>query len=189
MKKTYGWTALAALLVAGAAIFGPSASAEDKAAAPASAVCVLTPTANSKTSGVIKFVEDGGKIKVTAHVEGLNPGQEHAFHIHEFGDITSTDGKSTGGHYNPEGHDHGLPATAHRHAGDLGNLKANDKGIADYEITVENITINGAKNAIIGRGVIVHAKADDGGQPTGNAGDRIAHGVIGIQGPPPAPAK
>jgi Cu-Zn family superoxide dismutase len=117
---------------------------------------------------------------VVAHVEGLNPGQKHAFHIHQFGDCSSPDAMSAGGHYNPEGHEHGLPDKEQRHAGDLGNLQADDSGKAHHEITVKNVTIAGTKNPIIGRGVIVHAKPDDGRQPVGNAGARIACGVIGV---------
>jgi len=63
-------------------------------------------------------------------------------------------------------------------------VQADDQGKAHYEITVNNISINGAKNPIIGHAVIVHAKIDDGSQPVGNAGGRIACGVIGIAGPP-----
>jgi Cu-Zn family superoxide dismutase len=90
---------------------------------------------------------------------------------------------SAGGHYNPEGHQHGLPEAENRHAGDLGNIQADDQGKAHYEISVTNISVSGAKNPIIGRSVIVHAKVDDGSQPTGNAGGRIACGVIGIANP------
>ena len=144
------------------------------------AVAVLHPTQGNKTAGTIKFTQEGEKVKVVARVTGLTPGQKHAFHIHEFGDASSTDGSSAGGHYNPEGHAHGLPDKSERHAGDLGNLQANNEGVAEYTVTVENISIAGVKNPIIGRGVIVHAKHDDGGQPVGNAGGRIAAGVIGI---------
>ena len=65
----------------------------------------------------------------------------------------------------------------------LTSVYADDQGKAHYEITVSNISIMGAKNPIIGRGVIVHAKVDDGGQPVGNAGARIACGVIGVANP------
>jgi Cu-Zn family superoxide dismutase len=140
---------------------------------------VLASTAGSKAHGVVRFMESGGKVKVVAEIEGLTPGQKHAFHVHEFGDVSTPDGMGTGGHYNPEGHDHGLPTQAKRHAGDLGNIEADASGKAKYEITVDNISISG-HNAILGRGVIVHAKVDDGGQPTGNAGGRIAQGVIGV---------
>jgi len=90
---------------------------------------------------------------------------------------------SAGGHYNPEGHQHGLPDSENRHAGDLGNVQADSEGKAHYEITVSNISIQGPRNPILGRAVIVHAKPDDGGQPVGNAGARIACGVIGVANP------
>lgn len=156
--------------------------AEEKAPAPAAgtqAICVLTPTEGNKAHGILTFTQDGDKLKIVADVEGLEADSKHAIHIHEFGDISAKDGTATGGHYNPEGHQHALPEKAERHAGDLGNLEANKEGKAHLEITVENASLTG-KNAVLGRGVIVHAKADDGGQPTGNAGARIANGVIGL---------
>jgi Cu-Zn family superoxide dismutase len=154
--------------------------------APKQAVAVLHPTAGQKCQGVVRFTEEGDSVKVVADLEGLNPGQKHAFHIHQYGDCTGADGMSAGGHYNPEGHEHGLPVTENRHAGDLGNVEADSAGKAHYEITVKNITVAGSKNPIIGRGVIVHAKVDDGSQPTGNAGGRIACGVVGVANPTPA---
>jgi superoxide dismutase, Cu-Zn family len=147
------------------------------------AVAVMHPTANNKAHGRVLFTQDGESVKITADFEGLNPGQKHAFHIHQYGDCSAPDAMSAGGHYNPEGHPHALPNGGPRHAGDLGNVTADDQGKAHYEITVQNISIAGTKNPIIGRGVIVHAKADDGSQPVGNAGGRIACGVIGIANP------
>jgi len=149
------------------------------------AVAVLYPTKGNKTKGVVLFTPtEGGKVRVTARVTGLKRGSKHGFHVHEYGDPTAPDGTSAGGHYNPEGHEHGLPdaAVESRHAGDFGNLVANDKGVATYDETFDNITIAG-KNAVIGRGVIVHADPDDGSQPTGNAGPRIAVGVVGVANP------
>jgi len=143
-------------------------------------IAVMQPTAGNTAKGAVTFTKAGDKIKVVADIEGLNPGQKHAMHIHQFGDITGTDGKKTGGHYNPEGHDHGLPATSERHAGDLGNLSADASGKAHYELEISNVSIAGETNPIVGRGVIIHAKQDTGGQPTGEAGARIAQGVIGV---------
>lgn len=154
-----------------------------QAAEPAQAIAVLHPTEGNKTTGWVRFEQAGTKVKVTAEVSGLEPNSEHGIHIHEYGDCSSLDGKCAGGHYNPDGNDHALPSTARRHAGDLGNLKANAKGVAKYELTVDNISVDGSKNPIIGRGIIVHAKKDDGGQPTGNAGARLACGVIGYAMP------
>jgi Cu-Zn family superoxide dismutase len=144
------------------------------------AVAVLHSASGSKTHGRIQFVQQGDAVKITADLEGLTPGQKHAMHIHEFGDCTAPDATSAGSHYNPEGHPHGLPEAATRHAGDLGNVQADSNGKAHYELTVRNLTIAGTKNPVIGRAVIVHAKPDDGGQPVGNAGGRIACGVIGV---------
>ncbi len=147
-------------------------------------VAVLTPTKGNKAAGTLTFTAKGdGKVEVVAKVSGLTPNAKHAFHIHEFGDVRGDDGKTTGGHYNPKGHDHALPDKKKRHAGDLGNLKADDEGNAEITIVVDNISLFGKKNPIVGRAVIVHAGEDDGGQPTGNAGSRIAQGVIGVAKP------
>ena len=168
--------------------FVRGAEHDDKAhgeawAAVKQAVAVLHATAGNKCQGTVRFTQDGDSVKVVADIKGLVPGQKHAFHIHQFGDCSSSDGMSAGGHYNPENHQHGLPEAENRHAGDLGNLQADNDGKAHYEITVKNISVAGLKNPIVGRGVIVHAKVDDGSQPVGNAGARIACGVIGVANP------
>lgn len=134
---------------------------------------------NEKVHGTVKFTDTGSGVKVVAHVEGLNANGEHGFHIHEFGDCSAPDAASAGGHYNPDKHDHGKPGDTKAHVGDMGNLKADANGVAHLEVTLAAATITG-KNAILGRGVIVHAKADDFSQPVGNAGPRIGCGVIGV---------
>jgi len=144
------------------------------------AVAVMTPTAGNSAAGTVTFTQGEKGIIVEATIRGLEAGQQHAIHIHQYGDLRLDNGKGTGGHYNPEGHPHALPTSEQRHGGDLGNLTADAKGNASYSIVVTNITIDGDHNPIIGRGVIIHAKVDDGGQPTGNAGARISQGVIGI---------
>ena len=143
-------------------------------------IAVVVPTSGSKLSGTVTFKDVAGGVEVTAKVSGFEPNTEHGFHVHEFGNVTAADGTSTGGHYNPEGHDHGLPHGDMIHAGDLGNLKANAEGVAEMTMVTKTITLIGARNPVIGRGIVIHAKPDDGGQPTGNAGDRIGVGVIGI---------
>jgi Cu-Zn family superoxide dismutase len=155
--------------------------AADMGADVKDAVAVVFGTqGNEKVKGTVKFSDAGGNgVKVTAHVEGLDPNTEHGFHIHEFGDATAPDGASAGGHFNPDKHQHGKPGDAGSHPGDMGNLKADDKGVAHLELTLPQASIAG-KNAILGRGVIVHAKPDDFSQPTGNAGGRIGIGVIGV---------
>ncbi len=144
------------------------------------AVAAMNPTEGNKVKGTVRFTQTGSKVKIVAKIEGLNPNQKHAIHIHESGDVSSKDGMATGGHYNPEGHPHAHPHAAQRHAGDLGNLQADAKGVATLELEVDNISIVGLKNPIVGRAVIIHAKEDDGGQPVGNAGPRISQGAIGL---------
>jgi len=150
---------------------------------PMAAVCVLSSGKDGKVAGVIHLHESGDGVRVTGTVTGLTPNSTHAIHIHEFGDISAPDGMSAGSHYNPEGHDHGLPGEAeHRHAGDMGNLKADGDGTAAIDQTFDNFTLAG-ENPVLGRAIVVHEKEDDGGQPVGNAGGRIAFGVIGIASP------
>jgi Cu-Zn family superoxide dismutase len=143
----------------------------------------MQPTAGNKAGGTVVFTQTKDGVKVEANIAGLSPNSEHAIHVHQFGDVRLDNGKGAGGHYNPEGHDHGLPAKDRRHAGDLGNLKADANGAASYTIVAKNISVAGLHNPVVGRGVIIHAKVDDGGQPTGNAGARISQGVIGVAKP------
>jgi superoxide dismutase, Cu-Zn family len=147
-------------------------------------IAVLSPTEGNQTSGVVTFKPaDKGKVEIEARLTGLLPNSKHAIHIHQYGDLTSKDGKSAGDHYNPMHHPHALPDKENRHAGDFGNLESDQNGNADFKLTVDNISLAGRLSPIIGRAVVVHAKPDDGSQPTGNAGDRIAIGVIGVKNP------
>lgn len=149
---------------------------------PLKAVCVLHPIGDSGVSGTVRFVEQGGKVDITAEVTGLKPGL-HGFHIHQYGDCTAADGGSAGGHFNPTGMPHAGPDAAKRHVGDLGNVEADQSGKAEYKRTDRVVQLRGVYS-IIGRAVIVHAGQDDlTSQPSGNAGARIACGVIGLANP------
>jgi Cu-Zn family superoxide dismutase len=148
------------------------------------AVAVIQPTQGNAISGVIDFTQTPEGLHIHGTISGLAPGSVHAIHIHEFGDQNSADGMAAGGHYNPEGHKHGAPGGAEHHAGDFGNITADASGTATVDLTVNDISIAGMKDPIIGRGVVIHAKADDFvTQPTGNAGGRIGVGVIGVAKP------
>ncbi len=143
------------------------------------AVAVIHPTEGNNVKGLVTFTLEGDSIKVVADVEGLTPGK-HGFHIHEFGDCSKSDGTSAGGHFNPTNKPHGAPTDTSRHVGDLGNIEANKDGKAHLEWVDNLITFSGG-NSIIGRGIIIHAGEDDlKSQPTGDAGARVACGVIGI---------
>lgn len=147
------------------------------------AKAVLMPTQGNDVHGTVTFEQQGPLLVVTAEVRGLEPGSTHGIHIHEYGDISAPDGTAAGGHYNPEDMPHALPHDPERHAGDLGNIEANDQGVATKTIKVRNASLMGI-NPVLGRAVILHAKEDDGGQPTGNAGARLAQGVIGVDKAP-----
>lgn len=142
------------------------------------AQAILHPTKNSKVKGTVTFTGmDGGGVLIVADVDNLTPGK-HGFHIHEFGDCSADDGSSAGGHFNPKGTKHGGPQDAERHAGDLGNLVADDKGHAHFEFLDLGVTLAG-KDTIVGRSVVVHADEDDfKAQPAGNSGARLACGKI-----------
>jgi Cu-Zn family superoxide dismutase len=144
---------------------------------PALASAGLKPTTGNKTVGEVTFEQVGSKVRVAAQVIGLKPNQEHGFHIHEKGDCSSGDGMSAGGHFNPYGKPHGTGAE--RHAGDLPNLKADAKGRAKLSVELDVITVTPGPASIVGRGIVVHAQPDDyTSQPVGNAGARMACGVI-----------
>jgi Cu-Zn family superoxide dismutase len=145
-------------------------------------IAVLTPASDSKVMGTIAFTKAGDGVKVVADISGLSPGK-HGFHIHEFGDCSDPKAASAGGHFNPTKHQHGAPDASDRHAGDLGNIDADASGKAHLEINDNAMQLTG-DNAIIGHAVIVHEKADDlKTQPTGDAGGRLACGVIGVAKP------
>ena len=168
-------TILTTTLLAGAFILTGCKSGEHHHGRHARAE--LNPTANNKVQGKVDFFETAKGVRVVAKVSGLTPGL-HGFHIHEVGDCSAPDAMSAKGHFNPHGMKHGGPADAMRHAGDFGNITADAAGNATYEALDAHLTFDGT-NSIIGRGVIVHANADDlSGQPAGNAGPRVACGVI-----------
>jgi len=146
---------------------------------PLRATAQLQPTKGSKTFGEATFEEQDGKVHAVIYVQGLKPGQEHGLHIHEVGDCSSGDGMSTKGHFNPYGKPHANAGTPERHAGDLPSLKAAKNGRAKVDVMLDVITVAPGPASIVGRGLIVHADPDDyKTQPTGNAGARIACGVI-----------
>ena len=146
---------------------------------PPRATAALQPTKGNKTFGEATFEQAGDKVRVIVFAQGLRPNQEHGFHIHEAGDCSSGDGMSAKGHFNPHAKPHGDPKSAERHAGDLPSLKAGKDGRAKLDVTVDAVTLGAGAASIVGRGLIIHADPDDyKTQPTGNAGARLACGVI-----------
>src|SRR4029079_10428307 len=146
------------------------------------AIAMVEGLGDHKVKGKVTFTQKGDEVEIAGEFPGLQPGK-HGFHVHEFGDCSMADGKCAGGHFNPEGAPHAGPDDAQRHVRDLGNLQAHGQGHASYKRTDKMISLGG-RHSIIGRGLIVHAKADDlKNQPSGDAGDRISRSVIGIGDP------
>lgn len=154
------------------------AHAKDAATEVTHAVAVISPTKGNEVRGTVKFEQMADGVRVTATLKGLSPGK-HAIHVHEFGDLSAPDATSAGGHFNPGDHAHAGPDTKKRHAGDMGNLTADDDGNATWSFTAKNFSLAG-KHSVLGRAVIIHAGADDlESQPSGDAGGRVGGGVIG----------
>lgn len=176
--------ALTALLVAAFAWAAEGKKDKDvgkavETATPKNCVAVLMPTKGSKVEGTITFAAEEKGTHLQGRVMGLATGK-HGFHIHEFGDLRSGDGDSAGGHFNPDMAKHGGPHDHAHHAGDLGNIEADELGKAEIDIHADGLMLHFA----IGRSIVVHAKADDfKTQPSGDSGPRVAVGVIGIANP------
>ncbi|MET1023727.1 MAG: superoxide dismutase family protein, partial [Pseudoxanthomonas sp.] len=151
-------------------------------AAASTAKVTLKATEGNKVAGELSFMSMEGGVHVTGTITGLAPG-EHGLHIHEKGDCSAPDGASAGGHFNPDGVDHGQITAQVHHAGDSNNITADADGNAPVnQMLSANVDIGkGDKYDIVGKGVIVHEKADDyKTQPTGDAGGRLACGVIEV---------
>jgi len=151
------------------------------AAAPTKAICVIDALGDSKVAGKVTFTKKADGIEIEAEITGLTEGK-HGFHVHEFGDCSMMDGKCAGAHFNPEGKPHAGPDDPNRHAGDFGNLEADSSGKAHLELKSNMLKFSG-EGSILGHAVIVHEKVDDYSQPVGNAGGRVACGVIGVAKP------
>lgn len=116
-------------------------------------------------------------MRATVDLRGLEPGL-HSFHIHETGDCSADDASSAGGHFNPQDAPHGSRDGAERHAGDMGNIEADNDGRVDTELTLPGITFAGP-TSILQRAVVIHGQKDDlESQPAGDSGDRVGCGVI-----------
>ncbi|GCC22082.1 hypothetical protein chiPu_0000467 [Chiloscyllium punctatum] len=139
---------------------------------------------------MVKFEgqEGGHSTCINGEITGLTPGK-HGFHVHTFGDISKGCG-SAGPHYNPCNETHGAPQDKKRHVGDLGNIEADENGVACVEMEDRLIRLAG-KYSVIGRTLVVNEKEDDLGKggdneslETGNHGAGVAWGIIGIDEDP-----
>jgi Cu-Zn family superoxide dismutase len=137
--------------------------------------------AKGESIGSASFWEDANGVRIVANVRDVPPGR-HGFHFHTVGKCDPPDFESAGGHFNPANKKHGLKSKEGPHAGDLPNIEVGTKGTGRFEYTSKLITLGGGPNSLFdsdGTALVLHANPDDEiTDPTGNAGGRIACGVI-----------
>lgn len=178
---------LSVLVIALAACASAPTPAPAPAGPPAvstaqAATVVLASASGSLVSGKLEVVPMGAGVHITGEIGGLQRGGTHAIHIHETGDCSAVDASSAGAHFNPAAQPHGKVGAGTHHAGDMDNLTADAQGVARVNAHASGVTLGGgAANDIAGRAVIVHAMPDDyRSQPAGNAGARVACGIIKV---------
>ena len=162
------------------ALLGPAllrgAAAEDTATAKAE-----LKDAKGQDVGLASFTQTPAGVLIHLSVRSM-PGGKHAFHIHAVGKCEPTDFASAGGHFNPTNTHHGM-MSGPGHAGDMPNLHIPADGSLDVEVLNTAVTLDKEKpNSVFhpgGTAVVIHAGKDDYiSDPAGNAGGRIACGVV-----------
>ena len=140
----------------------------------------LAPTQGHNASGTLALAAEGDSVRVTGTLQGLSPNGEFGFHIHEKGDCSAPDASSAGAHFNPANMPHGDPQALAHHAGDMLNAESDPQGAAMVNAVAYGVSLgSGQPNDVRGKAIVLHEKADDyATQPSGDAGARIACGVI-----------
>ncbi len=140
--------------------------------------------ANGAAHGSVVISQGSDGLNLTVNANGLEPG-EHGAHIHAVGSCEAPDFKSAGGHWNPTGKEHGLDNPEGSHFGDFVNLVIADSGQGSLRATIPNATLRDGPNALLdddGAAFVIHAGRDDQmTDPAGDAGDRVACGVLEIR--------
>lgn len=149
------------------------------AAAPVAKAKLLAGDGAARGEAVVTEAADG--LHVVVKAQGLAPGI-HAVHIHTTGTCTGPDFASAGGHWNPTGRKHGKDNPAGMHMGDMPNMLAASDGRGEIEYIIAGGTISSGATPMLdadGAAVVIHAQADDNvSDPAGNAGGRVACGVL-----------
>jgi Cu-Zn family superoxide dismutase len=171
-----------------AVYFGLSAQAQRMA------IAELVPDAfNGKgkgMSGRVTFTHSSSEEPIQIHVkiQGLGPGTAHGFHVHANA-IIDQNCTTGGGHWNPEGVNHGSPDADVHHYGDLGNIIADANGKVDITLTSDLISLYNETKSPANRGLIVHEDPDDLGvndtpasKSVGNAGARLICSNVKMHG-------
>ena len=144
------------------------------------ATTTLAPLGTATAHGSVHFQQQkDGNVEVTVDLTGLPPSTTHGFDLHDKGSCSDY-GNAAGGHYNPTNAPHAAPDAASHHAGDFGNVTADANGEVHTSFMSHSISVGGT-NDVVGHAVILHANPDDlTSQPAGNAGPRIACGVVQV---------
>jgi Cu-Zn family superoxide dismutase len=147
---------------------------------PAGATVQLAPTQGNTASGTLALMPEQTGVRLAGTLQGLKPGAQFGFHIHEKGDCSAPDASSAGDHFNPGNAQHGHPDGDAHHAGDMHNVTSDAQGNAQVDALADAVSLDaGQPSGVIGRAVVLHEKPDDyATQPSGNSGNRIACGVI-----------
>ena len=149
------------------------------AAAPSATAPLLA--ADGSRRGDAAVTETAAGLRVAVRATGLTPGV-HAVHVHMTGTCTPPDFTSAGGHWNPTGRQHGKDNPAGMHMGDMPNLTAGPDGSGQMEYLIQGGTLRTGPHPLLdadGAAVVIHAQADDNkSDPAGNAGGRIACGIL-----------
>jgi len=169
MDRKFTFAALVAMTLAGVS----PALAVDKASA-------VLKDKDGKEVGKVELTDTPSGVLMRLTLDGVPPG-DHAVHVHTVGKCEPPDFKSAGPHFNPDDTKHGLMNAEGPHAGDMPNLHVPEGGKLTVEVLNEMVTLD-AKPALLdddGSAIVVHATSDDyQTDPAGNAGDRIACGVV-----------
>jgi len=145
------------------------------------AVAIMQPVGSeSRARGKVVFSPGDDRIEVFAHIEGLPSGTRHGFHIHIFGDCSDVLSGSAGPHFDPTGNMMRMTSTGMLPLGDLKDLSAGPDGTVEVRFSAPGLTIAGAENAILGRGILLHESFSDPNDPMSSSGDAIACGTIGV---------
>ena len=149
-----------------------------------SGTAIIGSTGEPKVLGTVTLQDTPAGMAVVVQLSGAAPGQ-HGVHIHQHGDCGQA-GQAAGGHFNPDGAPHGfLPkdGLSNAHPGDMGNIEVGRDGTGSLRVVLPGVSLGSGQYSVGGRSIVLHERADDFGQPTGNAGGRIGCGVIVITAP------
>ena len=172
------------LAVAGVIACAQSSSAPAESTGPKGASASATAQlkdAKGQSVGQVKMRETAEGVLLQVELKSVEPGVK-AFHIHEAGRCDAPTFQTAGPHFNPEKEAHGLLAQSGAHAGDLPNIHVPESGSASVEVLAHGVTLASGERSLLdanGSAVVLHAKADDyASDPAGNAGDRVACGIV-----------